>query len=161
MEGRGRMTGDRAGHSMDVRLKRAYWHLTTVALAAYFGGWDAGLGVAIAVTAGQTIHFAVEQRNLRSFELQVRAAYLGLLLLGLVPSLSIIHVAQFVGLNARLMTDYCPMARTLALAPWNRTVPLSWSLVRWLLFSPPAPGSILDRMPRDSRHAKRGATCST
>jgi hypothetical protein len=141
---------------MDVRLKRAYWQLTALALAAYFGGWELGLGVAIAITALHTIHFAVEDRDPRSFEVQVRAAYLFLLLIGLVPSLWIIHAAQFVGLNVRLITDYCPMARMLAFAPWNRTVPLSWSLARWLIFSPPAPGSILDRMPQDSRLAEGG-----
>jgi hypothetical protein len=112
--------------------------------------------VAIAITAGQTIHFTVELRDPRSFEVQVRAAYLGLLLIGLVPALWIIHVAQFVGVNVRLITDYCPMARMLAFAPWNRRVPLSWGLARWLIFSPPAPGSILDRMPRDSRLAEGG-----
>jgi hypothetical protein len=141
---------------MDVRLKRAYWQLTALALAACFGGWEPGLGVAIAITAGQTIHFAVEARDPRSFEVQVRAAYLGLLLIGLVPPLWIIHAAQFVGINVRLITDYCPMARMLAFAPWNRTVPLTWSLARWLILSPPAPGSILDRMPRDSSLAESG-----
>ena len=142
---------------MNVRLKRAYWQLTTLALAAYLGGWEPGLGVAIAITAGQTIHFTVEGRNRRSFEVQVRAAYLGLLLIGLEPPLWIIHAAQFVGINVRLITDYCPMARVLAFAPWNRTVPLSWTLARWLILSPPAAGSILDRMPPDSRLAQSGA----
>jgi hypothetical protein len=145
---------------MDVRLKHAYWQVTALSLAAYLGGWDPGLAIAIVVTAGQTIHFAFNRRDLRSFEVQVRAAYLALLLAGLAPSLWILHVAQFVGLNARLITDYCPMARMLVLAPWNRSVPLSWSLVRWIIFSPPAPGSILDRLPKESGHAEHGGTCS-
>ena len=161
MKGRGHVSGEKMGPSIDVRLKRAYWHFTTLALAAYFGGWGAGLDVAIAVTAGQAIHFGAEQRSLCSLEVQVRAAYLGLLLIGLVPSLGFIHVAQFVGLIARMIFEYCPLARMLALAPWNRTVPLSWSLVRWLVFSPPAPGSILDRLPRGVRAAEHRRTCAT
>ena len=142
---------------MDVRLKRAYWQLTALAMAAHSGGWEPGLGAAIAITAGQTIHFAAEGCGPRAFEVQVRAAFLALLLLGLAPPLWPIHAAQFVGVNVRLVTDYCPLARLLALAPWNRTVPLSWSLARWLLVSPPAPGSILDRMPRDPRTAGSSA----
>jgi hypothetical protein len=142
---------------MDVRLKRAYWQLTSLAMAAHFGGWEPGLSAAIVITAGQTTHFVVEGRDPRAFEVQVRGAFLALLLLGLVPPLWPIHAAQFVGINLRLVTDYCPLARMLALAPWNRTVPLSWSLARWLMLSPPAPGSILDRMPRDFRTAGGGA----
>ena len=30
MKGRGHVSAERAGHSIDVRLKRAYWHLTTL-----------------------------------------------------------------------------------------------------------------------------------
>ena len=102
---------------MDVRLKHAYWQVTALSLAAYLGGWVPGLGVAIAVTAGQTIHFASHRRNLRSFEVQVRATYLALLLIGLAPSLWIIHVGQFVGLNAKLITDYCPWHACSCLRP--------------------------------------------
>lgn len=131
----------------DSRLKRAYWQLTALALAAHFGGSLSGLGLAIGVTALQTVHFALKRRSALAFVVQVRTAYLALLIAGLLPALAWLHAAQLAGLTALLTYDYCPLARMLALAPWNRKVPLSWPLVRWVILAPPAPGSILDRMP--------------
>jgi hypothetical protein len=132
---------------VDPRIKRLYWQLTALCLGAHFAGWAPGIGAVIALTAWQTVHFTVRNRSLHSFEVQVRAGYLALLLLGLAPALSPVHVVQFVGVNALLIADYCPLARMLALAPWNRRVPLTLSLLRWVVMAPPAPGSILDRMP--------------
>lgn len=133
---------------MNALLMRAYWPLTAVALAVDLVGWTHGITIAIALTALQTMHFALQARSVHTLQVQVRAAYLGLLLAGLLPGLSPLHAAQLVGLTARIAFDYCLLARVLALMPWNRTAPLSWSLVRWVLCSPPAPGSILERMPR-------------
>ena len=131
---------------MNQRTKRLYWQLTALSLAAYLSGWAAGVHAAIALTAVQTIHFALRCRSARTFEVQVRIGYLGLLLVGLLPPLWPVHVVQFIGVNALLVADYCPLARLLALAPWNRAAPLTADLVRWIVLAPPAPGSILDRM---------------
>jgi hypothetical protein len=77
----------------------------------------------------------------------VRTGYLVLLLAGHLPGLWPIHLLQFVGINALLVADYCPLARMLVLLPWNRRVPLSLSLLRWLVLAPPAPGPITARVP--------------
>jgi hypothetical protein len=130
-----------------VWIKRLYWQATALALAAYLTGWVPGIGVAIVLSAGQVLLFAVHRRSLHALEVQVRLSYLGLLLVGLLPGLGMLHLLQLLGVNALLVADYCPMARLLVLAPWNRDVPLSMALVRWVLLSPPAPGSILDRLP--------------
>jgi hypothetical protein len=50
---------------------------------------------------------------------------------------------QLAGTSALLAFDYCPLARTLALMPWNRRVPLSGRLVLRVFLTPPVPGSAL------------------
>jgi hypothetical protein len=131
----------------DERLKRVYWMVTALALSAHFGGWQAGLGLAIGVTAWQALHFAFKRRSAKALVVQVRVTYLGLLLAGLLPALAWMHAAQLAGVCALLAFDYCLLARILTLAPWNRTASLSWPLVRRVMFTPPAPGSILERLP--------------
>jgi hypothetical protein len=131
---------------MDDRLKRLYWQLTALLLAAHFGGWAGGLPLAVALNLLQTLHFIWARRGLRAFDVQVRLGYLGLLLLGLLGPLWPIHVVQFVGVNAMLLADYCLLARLLVLLPWNRAVPLTPGLVRWALTAPPAAGSIRQRL---------------
>jgi len=58
----------------------------------------------------------------------------------------VLHALHFVGVNAMLVADYCPLARLLVLMPWNRAVSFSPTLLRWAVFSPPAPGAIVDRV---------------
>ncbi|HSI61443.1 MAG TPA: hypothetical protein VLA16_28045 [Ideonella sp.] len=131
---------------MDARFKRLYWQVTALLLAAHFAGWAGGLPLAVALTAGQVLHFAASRRKLRALEVQVRIGYLGLLMLGSIGPLWPIHLVQFVGVNALLVADYCLLARLLVLMPWNRGVPLSAQLFRQALFSPPAPGAIDRRL---------------
>lgn len=137
------------GVVMSTQVRRIYWQATALLLAAHFAGWAPALALAIGLTAVQCAHFAVQARSLRAFAVQVRIGYLALLLLGLWPPLSVLHVVQFAGVNALLTVDYCPLARLLVFAPWNRSVPFSAALVRWVVFSPPAPGAIVDRVPRE------------
>lgn len=131
---------------MDLRIKRLYWQVTALLLAAHFAGWAAGLPLAAALTAGQVLHFVAFRRNLHTVDVQVRIGYLGLLMLGSVGPLWPIHLMQFVGVNALLVADYCLLARLLVLMPWNRGLPLSTQLLRQALFSPPAPGAIHRRL---------------
>lgn len=127
---------------MHSKLKRLYWQLTALLLAAHFAGWAHGLSLAIALTAWQTVHLAVLRRRLDALDVQVRIGYLGLLMLGSVDPLWPIHAVQFVGVNALLVTDYCLLARLLVLAPWNRMDPLTVPLVCRALLTPPAPQAI-------------------
>lgn len=132
---------------MSPHVRRLYWQATALLLAAHFAGWAPALVLALLLTAVQSVHFAVQAHSLRAFAVQVRVGYLALLLVGLWPPLAPLHVVQFVGVNALLTVDYCPLARLLVLAPWNRSVPFSGALVRWVLLAPPAPGAIVDRVP--------------
>jgi hypothetical protein len=129
---------------MDMRVKKLYWQITALLLASHFAGWLAGLPLAMALTLLQVVHFGWYRRDLLAFEVQVRAAYLGLLLMGSLPGCWPAHVVQFIGVNAFLVADYCPLARLLALAPWNRSQILTLALLRRAFMSPPVRGSILD-----------------
>lgn len=138
----------RWGPSMDARIRRLYWQLTALGLACHFAGWTAALPLVLALNAVQVVHVLALRRSLRPLDAQVRLGYLALLLLGTIGPLWPIHVVQFVGVNALLVADYCPLARALVLLPWNRQQPLTPALLRWLALVPPAPGSIVDRLPR-------------
>lgn len=131
---------------MDPRVKRLYWQVTALLLAAHFAGWAGGLPIAIALTSWQVLHFSAFRRTPRALDVQVRIGYAGLLMLGSVGPLWPIHLVQFVGVNALLVVDYCLLARLLVLLPWNRGVPLSARLVRQALFTPPVPGAIHHRL---------------
>jgi hypothetical protein len=82
---------------------------------------------------------------------QVRLAYLALLVLGLAPAARWFHWVQLAGTTSMVAVGYCPLARLLALAPWNRKEVLTAALVRRTFLSRPASGGILLVLP--------GATC--
>ena len=128
-------------------LKRGYWLATAVLLTIGLFGWPLGLAAAIGLTAAQLVHFAYREPGIRTLTLQVRALYLALLLLGLWPPLAVLHVLQMVGVWVNVLFRYCVAARMVSLMPWNRRAPLSVRLVAWTFLSPPAAGSILERIP--------------
>jgi|AP12_2_1047962.scaffolds.fasta_scaffold26815_3 hypothetical protein len=134
---------------VNVRItpKWWYWLAAVLALAASLAGWTAAQPLAFAAIAAQVVHFAVRTGSLRAFTVQVPAAFLGLLALGSWPPFAFLHWLQLVGTTIRLVFDYCPLARIVSLAPWNRSEPLSWTLVKRTFLTPPVNGSILERKP--------------
>ena len=114
-----------------------YWLLTAVALGGRLAGWKAGLPAAMALTTLQAIHLGLRSRRLVAFPVQVRATYLVLLLLGSWPPLVALHWAQLAGTATLLFFDYCPLARTLSLLPWNRRGPLTIGRLRATFLSSP------------------------
>lgn len=131
---------------MNPRLQRLYWQLTALMLAAHFAGWTYAMPLAIGLTAWHAAHCAVFRGTLRTLDVQVRIAYLGLLIVGGTGPLWPIHVVQFVGVNALLVVDYCLLARLLVLMPWNRDVEFSAQLLRQALFMPPTSEAIHRRL---------------
>jgi len=120
-----------------------YWLITDLFLAIGLIAWSPALYAAILVTALHSIYFLVRSTGNNSFPLQVRFVYLGLLILGQLPYCQWINWIQLFGTTALLTVDYCPLARLLSLAPWNRRQPLSWNLFTKAIFTPPVNGSIL------------------
>jgi hypothetical protein len=107
-----------------------YWAVTVVFLTIGLSGRTAGIWWAIGLCLIQIGHVAWLTQEPTSFPLQVRLAYLGLLLAGLWEPLQWIHWVQLMGTTARVLVGYCFLARTLSLAPWNRGEPLSLGLLR-------------------------------
>jgi hypothetical protein len=128
-----------------------YWLATEAALGANLAG--ASLSGAIALTIVQGIHLGVRARSPVALPVQVRAVYLGALLLGSWPPLRVLHWLQFAGTGVLLVFDYCVLARTLSLLPWNRRGALTRARVRATFLSPPVRGSIAAALDRaDAGH---------
>jgi hypothetical protein len=124
-----------------------YWAALVVLLAAV-PIWPAAGPAAAAVGVVQAAHFYVREERIEALPVQVRLTFLALLLAGFSPPLAWLHWLMLAGTTARVAFDYCLLARTLALMPWNRTRPLTLPLVRVAYFTPPVAGSILAVLAR-------------
>jgi len=127
---------------MSERTIYIYWLITDLFLAAGLLYWPPALYGAIAVTTIHNLYFVMRSHGNQGFSLQVRFIYLALLIIGQLPYCRWINWIQLAGTTALVTIDYCPLARILSLAPWNRTVPMSWSLFTKAIFTPPVNGSI-------------------
>lgn len=124
-----------------------YWHgwaASSVLLAAGLAGLTQAYFVVMALTVVQMVALLAGGHAPRSFPLQVRAAYLGILALGQLPGCAGLYWLPALGTPALVLFGYCPLARVMALAPWNRTRPFSLALLRRALFTPPRPGAAID-----------------
>jgi hypothetical protein len=121
-----------------------YWLVTDGLLIGHLAGWHWGAWPVIALTVVQVAHYRVRERRVTSFPVQVRLGYLLLLVLGTMPYLGFIHWIQLAGTTAVVTVGYCPLARMLALMPWNRSRPLTAAQVWDIIVAPPVAGSILD-----------------
>lgn len=107
-----------------------YWLATVVFLIGWLSGCMTCFYLAVALCVVQTVHFARHRRSMTAFPVQVRLAYLTLLIAGLWPPLRFVHWIQLIGTSIVVLSDYCFLARVLSLLPWNRTEPLTARLVR-------------------------------
>ena len=127
-----------------------YWFLTVGLLGAGLLGWPAGIFLAMVLCAIQIVHVVWLTRDLTALPVQVRVAYLAMLIAGLWGPLQWIHWMQFAGITARVLIGYCLLGRILSLAPWNCWQPVSFPLVRRTFLSlqavvPPC-GEVFRRM---------------
>lgn len=120
-----------------------YWLVTAVLLAFYLAGLPGALEAAAVLVAVQIVHFRWREGSFMAFPVQVRIAYLAILIAGMAPHMVVLHWIQTIGVWAEVLLGYCLLARMLALLPWNRAVPLSLGVVRFVFFCPPGHGSIL------------------
>ena len=131
-------------------LAWGYWFLTVGFLGAGLFGLPAGIYLAMLLCAIQIGHVVWLTRDLTAFPVQVRIAYLAMLIAGLWGPLQWIHWMQLAGTTARVLVGYCLLAHTLSLAPWNLRQPLSLALIRRTFLSlqaavPPC-GDVIRRM---------------
>jgi hypothetical protein len=121
-----------------------YWLVTDGLLIGHLAGWRWGVYPAIALTVIQAAHYLHQEHRIAAFPVQVRLGYLLLLVLGTFSPLGFIHWIQLAGTTAVVTVGYCPLARVLVLMPWNRSGPLTTTLVWHTITLPPVSGSILD-----------------
>jgi hypothetical protein len=121
-----------------------YWLATVLLLTAAMTVWPDGYFAALGLTVVQLVHFAVRERSLTAFPVQVRIGYLALLAIASPAELRLIAWLPIVGTWIQVLFGYCTMARTLSLLPVNRREPLTFALVRRTFLSPPVRGSILE-----------------
>lgn len=126
-----------------------YWAVTDVLLIVAVLGWQPGFAAVIGLNIVQLGHFLAREKTPIAFPVQVRAAYLGLLLAGQWDPLYFIYFIQIAGTTAMVLVDYCPLARILSLMPWNRREPFTLQLLRRTVFSPPVRGNILQGLPAE------------
>lgn len=124
-----------------------YWLVTVGLLTAGVSGWPAGFMLAIGLTVFQLVHFIMRERSISAFPIQVRFAYLLLLLIALPEKLQLIYWIPTIGTWAQVLFGYCTMARTVSLLPWNRKEAFSFALLKRTFFSAPTKGNILQGLP--------------
>jgi hypothetical protein len=124
-----------------------YWAATVPLLGFGLAGYAAGFHAAVILTGIQLIHFYLREDDVLAFPVQVRAAYLGLLILAQWVPFYWVYWLQFIGTSAMVLFGYCLLARFLSLFPWNRNEPFSLKLVLKTFFSAPVAGNILQGLP--------------
>lgn len=131
----------------DSRVLRdaSWWHwaVTIPMLAAHLAGVPWALAAATVLCLSMGAYYLVLLHAIKPFPVQIRLAFAVLLLAGLAPGLWWIHWVQIAGTSAMVTFGYCPLARMLMLAPWNRSAPLSLSLVGEVIFHEPTGGGLL------------------
>ena len=92
---------------------------------------------AMGLTGVQSLFFRLRERSLRALSVQLRIAYLALLLVWLYPALNWLFWWPVLGTYALNIFGYCLLARVLYLLPWNRQEPMSGSLMARTFLSRP------------------------
>jgi hypothetical protein len=106
------------------------WMLTAILLAIGLFGYRSAFVAAIVITAVQTFVMLFHEKKLSAFAVQLRIAYLILLLISFVPQMRWLYWLPTLGTFALVIFGYCLLARILSLLPWNREEPLSADLLR-------------------------------
>lgn len=108
---------------------RWYWFMTVGLLSIGLLGWTTGVYLAMLLCGVQIAHVIWLTRDVTSFPVQVRLDYVGLLCAGLWGPLQWIHWVQLVGTTARVVVEFCCLARVLSLASWNSRQSLSFDFI--------------------------------
>lgn len=124
-----------------------YWLVTAGLLSAGLAGYPEAFTLVVGFTAFQAVHFAVREKSVKAFPVQVRAGYLVLMLAVYPEPLRPLYWAPAIGTWVQLIFGYCMMARMVSLLPWNRKERLSADLLRRTFFTPPVAGNILHGLP--------------
>jgi hypothetical protein len=120
-----------------------HWALTVPLLAMHLAGYSWAILTAIGLCTLVGGYFMLRFKQLRPYPVQIRLAYLGLLLCGMLPWMNWIYWVPLVGTTAMVIVGYCPLLRLLSIANWNRTEPLSFSLLWQVFVRDPCAGGLV------------------
>jgi len=115
------------------------WLVTAAAITVGLLGPRVGFLAAVGVTVLQLVIVLMQTRQVTAFAVQLRAAYLALLLVCLLPRMRWLFWLPAVGTFALVIFGYCLMARVLSLLPHNRREKLSADLLARTFLSRPSP----------------------
>lgn len=125
------------------------WLLCASALAFGLAGYEAGYFAALLLALAQAGVFVICD-GAWTFPVQIRVAYTLILLGGQIPGLRWLNWVPMAGTFGLVIFGYCPLARMLALCPWNRTEPLTLDLMRRTFLTRPRQGNLLHGLPVQS-----------
>ena len=114
------------------------WTATVVLLSIGLVSGDSMAFIgAMVVTVGQGIVVLGRDRSPIAFSVQLRAAYLLLLLICYPPSMRWLYWLPAIGTLALVVFGYCLLARLLSLLPWNSSEAYTFRRLRRTFFSAP------------------------
>ena len=124
-----------------------YWLASAICLWLAISHYPEAYAWAVGITVIQLIHYRMTEGSFSKFSVQVRIAYLAVLLVALPEAARWFLWLPAVGTLLRVSTGYCFLARSLMLLSFNRQVKLSWRFVRQAYLTPPVQGTILHKLP--------------
>lgn len=113
------------------------WMLTIVLLVAGLCGYGSALAGATVVTAAHGLIVFVRDRSPVAYSVQLRAAYVLLLLICYLPYTLWLYWLIVVGTLALNVFGYCFLTRVLSLLPWNSDEAYTLDRLRRTFFSAP------------------------
>jgi hypothetical protein len=130
------------------------WAVTAPLLAAELVGVVGALEAALTLSLASIVYYAIRLTSIRAYRVQVRLGFTMLLAMALVPGLTPLLWVPLAGTSAQVLFGYCPMARLLDLAPWNRREAFTFELVRATVTRPAGDEGLLSHRLR-----AHGITC--
>jgi len=113
------------------------WTLTAILLTCGLLGYSDAYIASMVVTFLQGIVMGIREKSIFAFAVELRVAYLLLLVMCFIPGMRWLYWLPTVGTFALVIFGYCLMARVLSLLPWNRQEALSADLIRRTFLSRP------------------------
>ena len=140
-------------------IRWSYWAIIFALLMAGLAGRFEAFYLAAAVSAVQLVHYALRERSLTAFSVQVRLVYTAILLIDILWAPLRLHLwwMAFFTLMVVLF-DWCLLSRIMVLMPWIRKEPMSRRLLRATFLTGPVKGSIVNaRQAQEVRAAGSAA----
>lgn len=118
------------------------WTTTVVLLGIGLSGYPQALVGAMLVTIGQGAVLLARDRSPMAFSVQLRVAYLLLLLVSYPPGMRWLYWLPAIGTFVLVVFGYCLLARCLSLLPWNSSEPYTLDRLRRTFLSRPDLGRV-------------------